>query len=116
MFRSSLAVGLSLLALMAVSEAEAKKVSVKAHTRSDGGYVPAHNRTAPNETRNDNWTTRGNSNPDTGKAGTLPRGVGSETYAALFGGSRSLNMQSGPCYGRRVGGVGDPDKGFCILN
>lgn len=38
--------------------AKPKSVSVKAHTRSDGTYVPAHKRTAPNGTRNDNWTTR----------------------------------------------------------
>ncbi len=48
-------------------------VWVSGYTRSNGTYVPGHYRTAPNYTRNDNWTTRGNTNPYTGKAGTLPR-------------------------------------------
>lgn len=32
-----------------------------------------HVRTAPNKTKNDNWSTRGNVNPRTGKEGTRPR-------------------------------------------
>lgn len=49
------------------------QVSVKGCYRSNGTYVQPHQRTAPNNTRNDNWTTEGNVNPYTGKAGTLPR-------------------------------------------
>lgn len=46
---------------------------VRGYTRRDGAYVSPHYQTNPNSTRNDNWSTRGNVNPYTGKAGTLPR-------------------------------------------
>lgn len=50
--------------------------SVRGYTTKDGTYVPPHRATNPNETRTDNWSTKGNVNPDTGKAGTkdLARG------------------------------------------
>lgn len=43
---------------------------VSPYTRSDGTQVQGHNRTNPNSTPNDNWTTRPNVNPYTGQAGT----------------------------------------------
>lgn len=43
------------------------------YTRKDGTYVQGHNSTNPNSTRNDNFSTRGNTNPYTGAAGTKPR-------------------------------------------
>lgn len=46
------------------------RIHVKAYTKKDGTYVPAHNRTAPNNTKKDNWSTKGNVNPETGKVGT----------------------------------------------
>lgn len=45
-------------------------VNVRGHVKKDGTYVPPHQRTAPNSTRDDNWTTRGNVNPNTGEIGT----------------------------------------------
>lgn len=45
---------------------------VNGYTRSNGTYVQGHYRTLPNETRNDNWSTKGNVNPFTGVAGTKP--------------------------------------------
>lgn len=53
--------------------AEALAVHVKGYTRKDGTYVQPHERTAPNKTKNDNYSTRGNVNPYTGKVGTKPR-------------------------------------------
>jgi hypothetical protein len=50
-----------------------KIVHVHGYVKKDGTYVAPHDRTAPNNTRNDNWSTRGNVNPETGKAGTKPR-------------------------------------------
>jgi hypothetical protein len=44
--------------------------SVRGYTRQDGTYVEPHHRTAPNNTRDDNYSTRGNTNPYTGQAGT----------------------------------------------
>ena len=50
----------------------APKVNVKAYTKKNGTVVAAHQRTAPNSTKKDNWSTKGNVNPNTGKAGTKP--------------------------------------------
>jgi hypothetical protein len=50
-----------------------KIVHVHGYVKKDGTYVAPHDRTAPNNMRNDNWSTRGNVNPETGKAGTKPR-------------------------------------------
>ena len=43
---------------------------VKGHTRSDGTYVAPHYRSTPNNVQYDNYSTKGNSNPSTGKTGT----------------------------------------------
>jgi hypothetical protein len=45
-------------------------VYVRGYMRSDGVYVQPHYQSAPNGTRTDNFSTRGNVNPYTGKAGT----------------------------------------------
>ena len=46
------------------------RVTVKGHTNKNGIYVAPHQRTSPNSTAKDNWSTKGNVNPNTGKAGT----------------------------------------------
>jgi hypothetical protein len=55
----------------ATASGSGHEVHVRATTKKDGTYVPAHERTAPNATRLDNWSTKGNINPHTGKAGTV---------------------------------------------
>lgn len=45
-------------------------VHVSGHTTKNGTYVPEHYRTAPDHTKLNNWSTKGNVNPYTGKAGT----------------------------------------------
>lgn len=45
-------------------------VSVRGYTRSNGTYVAPSHRSNPNSNMNDNWSTRGNVNPYTGKFGT----------------------------------------------
>lgn len=45
-------------------------VSVRSYTRKDGTFVHAHTRSAPDGNFSNNWSTRGNFNPYTGKAGT----------------------------------------------
>ncbi|MHA6204354.1 hypothetical protein ACXU4B_08030 [Dyella soli] len=45
-------------------------VHVSGHTTKTGTYVPAHYRTAPDQTKLNNWSTKGNVNPYTGKEGT----------------------------------------------
>lgn len=52
------------------SSSRGSTVSVKGYTKSNGTYVAPHNRTAPNRTKGDNWSTKGNVNPYTGKMGT----------------------------------------------
>ena len=45
-------------------------VPVKPTVKKDGTFVPAHVRTAPNQTQTDNAGSKGNVNPQTGKPGT----------------------------------------------
>jgi len=45
-------------------------VSVRGYQRSDGTYVQPSHRSDPNGNANDNWSTKGNTNPYTGKEGT----------------------------------------------
>lgn len=45
--------------------------SVRGYTRSDGTYVQPHHSTNRDGDRNNNWSTKGNVNPYTGKPGTV---------------------------------------------
>lgn len=45
-------------------------VPVRGYIKSNGTYVMPHYQTAPNSTKLDNWSTKGNINPYTGKSGT----------------------------------------------
>jgi hypothetical protein len=60
---------LALLTLVVSVEASAQQ-RVQGHTRSDGTYVQPYTRSTPNNSYNDNYSTRGNSNPYTGQTGT----------------------------------------------
>ena len=51
----------------AVAEAATR---VKGYIRSNGTYVAPHYRSSPNRTKIDNYGTKGNYNPYTGKSGT----------------------------------------------
>ena len=44
----------------------------RGYVRRNGTYVSGHYRTNPDSTRINNYSTRGNYNPFTGKAGTKP--------------------------------------------
>lgn len=51
--------------------AEAKTIRVRSYYKpSTHTIVPSHYKTAPNRTRLDNYSTKGNYNPYTGKRGT----------------------------------------------
>lgn len=50
-----------------------KEHNVSGYTRKDGTSVAPHHRSNRDEARNNNWTTQGNTNPHTGKDGTVPR-------------------------------------------
>lgn len=43
---------------------------VKGYTKKDGTYVAPHNRSDKNSRKDDNWSSKGNTNPYTGKKGT----------------------------------------------
>ncbi len=49
----------------------AKVVSVKGSVSKTGVYKPPHFKTSPNKTKIDNWSTKDNVNPYTGKKGTI---------------------------------------------
>lgn len=59
----------------------ARDTYVNGYNRKDGTYVAPHYRSAPNGTTLDNYSTRGNVNPYTGRAGTRDpyEGYGSYT-------------------------------------
>lgn len=44
--------------------------SVRGYTKKNGTHVAPHHRTAPNNTQRDNWSSKPNTNPYTGKEGT----------------------------------------------
>jgi len=44
-------------------------IYVKEHTRKDGTVVKGYYRSMPDETKLNNWSTKGNINPFTGKKG-----------------------------------------------
>jgi hypothetical protein len=48
-----------------------RDVSVKGHYRSNGTYVEPYTRTAPDSSTYNNYSTKGNTNPYTGKEGTV---------------------------------------------
>lgn len=50
-----------------------KTTYVDGYIRSNGTYVQGYMKTSPNNTRNDNYSTIGNTNPYTGSNGTKPR-------------------------------------------
>lgn len=47
--------------------------SVSSYVRGNGTYVAPSHTTNPNSTRSNNYSTKGNVNPYTGKEGTKPR-------------------------------------------
>jgi hypothetical protein len=46
------------------------QVKVKGYTKKNGTVVAPHERSAPNKTETDNYGSKGNTNPNTGKEGT----------------------------------------------
>ncbi len=65
-------VGLALLSLLLVmaTPAEAKTIKIKSYYKpSTSTYVNSYYKTSPNKTKLDNYSTKGNYNPYTGKKG-----------------------------------------------
>lgn len=71
----------SLIAILLVSTSAWASEWVNGYTRSDGTYVPGHYRSSPNNTKIDNYSTRGNTNPYTGQRGYVePYRIPTPTY------------------------------------
>ena len=66
----SLLIPMTLTATAASHRSGSRVHSVRSHVTRRGTYVPRHYQTNPNHTKRDNYSTRGNVNPYTGKAGT----------------------------------------------
>jgi hypothetical protein len=43
---------------------------VSGYTKNNGTHVNGYDRSTRDDTKNNNWSTKGNTNPETGKAGT----------------------------------------------
>lgn len=52
--------------------AKSEHTHVEGYSKKDGTYVAPHDRSSADHTKNNNWDTKGNTNPETGKAGTKP--------------------------------------------
>ena len=50
------------------------------YTRKDGTHVQGHDKTRPNSSNHDNYSTQGNSNPYTGSSGSRARDYSSDAY------------------------------------
>jgi hypothetical protein len=57
--------------LVCISSIALADVHVRGYYRSNGTYVQPHYRSSPNTTTIDNYSTKGNVNPYTGKEGTV---------------------------------------------
>ncbi|HKQ90860.1 MAG TPA: hypothetical protein VJZ77_09270 [Blastocatellia bacterium] len=67
---TTLCLALLLLLASVVELTALAQTRVRGYTKRDGTRVESHRRTRPNSTERDNWSSKGNTNPDTGKRGT----------------------------------------------
>jgi hypothetical protein len=58
------------LAVLSAGTAEARGARVRSYVTKKGTYVQSHQRTASDRSRSNNWSSKGNSNPYTGKRGS----------------------------------------------
>ena len=58
------------LAVPAINVFASGSHSVRGYTKKDGTYVAPSHATNPDKTKVNNWTSKGNVNPYTGKEGT----------------------------------------------
>lgn len=79
--------------LSTIAQVNSKHVRVKGYTRSDGSYVAPYYRTAPNSTNLDNFSTKGNSNPYTGKPGWIePDNKINKLYSTNYSNTPNSNV------------------------
>ena len=63
-------IALFLVAACACITSVTAQTHVNPYTRKDGTFVPGHIRSAPDNTVDNNYSTRGNYNPQSGQQGT----------------------------------------------
>lgn len=85
-------------------------IYIEGYYRKDGTYVQGHYRTLPNNTINDNYTTKPNINPYTGKAGTITPSYQYNTtpkyYYPSYGDEISSYSSKAPTFYNRSYSVG----------
>jgi hypothetical protein len=59
-----------LLSISTFGQSKKNSTYVKSYTKKDGTTVKAHYKSKPDKTTNNNYSTKGNTNPYTGKKGT----------------------------------------------
>lgn len=52
------------------TKSSAGSTRVRGYTKKDGTYVAPHHRTKPDKSKTNNWSSKGNVNPYTGKKGS----------------------------------------------
>lgn len=62
---------LVIAATIFVSSVAFSDTYVRGYTRKNGTYVQPHYRSSPDRSKLNNWSTQGNVNPYTGRAGTV---------------------------------------------
>ena len=89
------------------STINALTTTVSGYTRSNGTYVDSYVRTMPNSTNWDNFSTKGNTNPNTGSTGyrakdyssdALNYGTGHTIYTGSRGGQYYYNSNGNKTY------------------
>lgn len=63
---------ISLLFLCVISIVAHADTYVRGYTKNNGTYVEGHYRSNPDTSRDNNYSTYGNTNPYTGRKGTVP--------------------------------------------
>jgi len=100
----------------------AKNVHVKGYYRKDGTYVRPHYRSAPDGNFYNNWSTKGNINPYTGKPGTKvtpPSSYKKYPYSRSYspnpkGYNKNIKVGQRGCCSWREGVCGCTEKGRVI--
>lgn len=62
--------GLIILVFLIIDTHAKSTVRVRGYTKKSGTYVAPHNKTSPDKSKLNNYGTKGNYNPYTGKEGT----------------------------------------------
>lgn len=91
------------LLLLISTAAFAQDVRVRGYDRQDGTHVNSYMRSAPDSTRDNNYSTRGNTNPYTGEAGhkAPDSSYSRSTGSGLGGGNYGSGLNTGYGSGQR---------------